>query len=158
MEGRLLLLAGGNGEHRGHRLLRSLCHPLIFPDYPTDDPASELRKRVLSGAEIRYGELNDAILSRIDYELAIIEEKGFSAYFLVMHDIVQMSSRTCGRGSGAASIVSYSLFITAVDPLAHHLYFERFLSPARLDPPDIDVDFAWDERDGLRRRLRHLRS
>ena len=124
-------------------------HPLIFPDYRTDDPASELRKRVLSGAEIRYGELNDAILSRIDYELAIIEEKGFSAYFLVMHDIVQMSSRTCGRGSGAASIVSYSLFITAVDPLAHHLYFERFLSPARLDPPDIDVDFAWDERDGV---------
>ena len=125
------------------------CHPLIFPDYPTDDPASELRKRVLSGAEIRYGELNDAILSRIDYELAIIEEKGFSAYFLVMHDIVQMSSRTCGRGSGAASIVSYSLFITAVDPLAHHLYFERFLSPARTDPPDIDVDFAWDERDAV---------
>lgn len=125
------------------------CHPLIFPDYPVEDPAGELRRRVLAGAEIRYGELNDAILSRIDYELAIIEEKSFSAYFLVMHDIVQMSSRTCGRGSGAASIVSYSLFITAVDPLAHHLYFERFLSPARLDMPDIDVDFAWDERDGV---------
>ncbi len=125
------------------------CHPLIFPDYHTEDPAGELRRRVLAGAEIRYGELNDAILSRIDYELAIIEEKGFSAYFLVMHDIVQMSSRTCGRGSGAASIVSYSLFITAVDPLTHHLYFERFLSPARLDMPDIDVDFAWDERDGV---------
>ena len=124
-------------------------HPLIFPDYHCDDPAGELRQRVLRGAEVRYGELNDAILSRIDYELAIICEKGFAPYFLVMHDIVEMSSRTCGRGSGAASIVSYALSITAVDPLAHHLYFERFLSPARTDPPDIDVDFAWDERDGV---------
>lgn len=124
-------------------------HPLIFPDYPIDDAPAELRRRVYIGAEQRYGELNDAILSRIDYELAIIEAKGFAPYFLVMHDIVQMSSRTCGRGSGAASIVSYALAITAVDPLAHHLYFERFLSPSRVDMPDIDVDFAWDERDGV---------
>ncbi len=124
-------------------------HPLIFPDYPGDDAPAELRRRVYIGAEQRYGELNDAILSRIDYELAIIEAKGFAPYFLVMHDIVQMSSRTCGRGSGAASIVSYALSITAVDPLAHHLYFERFLSPSRVDMPDIDVDFAWDERDGV---------
>lgn len=122
---------------------------LIFPDYPVEDSAQELEKRVLSGAEIRYGEVNDAILERITYELHIIGSKGFAPYFLVMHDIVQMSSRTCGRGSGAASIVSYCLFITNVDPLAHHLYFERFLSPSRLDPPDIDVDFAWDERDGV---------
>jgi len=57
--------------------------------------------------------------------------------------------RTCGRGSGAASVVSYSLGITNVDPVAHDLYFERFLNPSRPDPPDIDVDFAWDERDDL---------
>jgi DNA polymerase-3 subunit alpha/error-prone DNA polymerase len=55
-----------------------------------------------------------------------------------------MSPRTCGRGSGAASIVSYSLGITNVDPVRHQLYFERFLNPARIDPPDVDVDFAWD--------------
>jgi DNA polymerase-3 subunit alpha/error-prone DNA polymerase len=122
---------------------------LIFPDYPVDDAAKELEIRVLAGAEVRYGEVNDAILERITYELGIIKDKGFAPYFLVMHDIVQMSSRTCGRGSGAASIVSYCLFITNVDPIAHHLYFERFLSPSRLDPPDIDVDFAWDERDGV---------
>jgi DNA polymerase-3 subunit alpha/error-prone DNA polymerase len=66
-----------------------------------------------------------------------------------MDDIVKMSPRTCGRGSGAASVVSYSLGITNVDPIAHHLYSERFLNPARPDPPDIDVDFAWDERDDL---------
>lgn len=122
---------------------------LIFPDYPVDDAPKELEQRVLAGAEVRYGEVNDAILERITYELGIIKDKGFAPYFLVMHDIVQMSSRTCGRGSGAASIVSYCLFITNVDPIAHQLYFERFLSPSRLDPPDIDVDFAWDERDGV---------
>jgi len=125
---------------------------LIFPTYPVTAQGSaeeELKNRVYLGAENRYGEINDAIMERIDYELGIINEKGFAPYFLVMHDIVQMSSRTCGRGSGAASIVSYSLFITNVDPIAHHLYFERFLSPSRQDPPDIDVDFAWDERDGV---------
>ena len=125
---------------------------LIFPTYALDEGVSaemELRMRVLEGAEVRYGEINDAIFERIDYELSIIDKKGFAPYFLVMHDIVKMSSRTCGRGSGAASIVSYSLFITNVDPIAHHLYFERFLSLERTDPPDIDVDFAWDERDGV---------
>lgn len=125
---------------------------LIFPTYTTKSGIpveQELRLRVLKGAEIRYGEINDAIFERIDYELDIIGKKGFAPYFLVMHDIVRLSSRTCGRGSGAASIVSYSLFITNVDPIAHHLYFERFLSLERTDPPDIDVDFAWDERDGV---------
>jgi DNA polymerase-3 subunit alpha/error-prone DNA polymerase len=58
-------------------------------------------------------------------------------------------SRTCGRGSGAASAVSYGLGITNVDPLGQHLYFERFLNPARPDPPDLDIDFSWDERDDL---------
>lgn len=121
----------------------------IFPDYPVPDSAKELEERVFKGAEQRYGEINDAILERIRYELSIIAAKGFAPYFLIMHDIVRLSSRTCGRGSGAASIVSYCLYITNVDPIAHHLYFERFLSPSRQDPPDIDVDFAWDERDGV---------
>jgi DNA polymerase-3 subunit alpha/error-prone DNA polymerase len=85
--------------------------------------------------------------------LKIIEEKGFSPYFLVMDDIVRMSPRTCGRGSGAASIVSYSLGITNVEPIRQQLYFERFLNPARVDPPDVDVDFAWDERDDLIKRV-----
>ena len=72
---------------------------------------------------------------------------GFAAYFLVVRDIVRPSSRTCGRGSGAASLVAYCLNITNVCPLKHNLYFERFLNPGRTDPPDIDVDFPWDERD-----------
>ena len=124
----------------------------IFPVYETHGkgrPEELLRRLVLEGAEYRYGELSEAILERIDYELDIINQKGFASYFLFMHDIVSLADRTCGRGSGAASIVSYSLGITNVDPIAHHLYFERFLNLSRMDPPDIDVDFPWDERDSL---------
>jgi DNA polymerase-3 subunit alpha/error-prone DNA polymerase len=122
----------------------------IFPGYKAGiPPGEELRQRVYEGAALRYGELGDGEIERIEYELAIIEEKGFAPYFLVMDDIVRMSPRTCGRGSGASSVVSYSLGITNVDPIRYKLYFERFLNIARSDPPDIDVDFAWDERDDL---------
>lgn len=128
-----------------------LFENFIFPAYPVagSDAEHELRRRVHIGAERRYGELSDAILARISYEMDIIVKKGFAPYFLVMDDIVAMASRTCGRGSAAASIVSYALGITNVDPIAFNLYFERFLTMARTDPPDIDVDFAWDERDGV---------
>jgi len=129
----------------------------IFPSYG-DNPVAELKERVYTGAVSRYGELGDMEIDRIEYELEVIERMGFAPYFLRMDDIVNMAktdeyNRTCGRGSGAASIVSYSLGITNVDPIAHDLYFERFLNPARPDPPDIDVDFAWDERDGLIRTV-----
>jgi DNA polymerase-3 subunit alpha/error-prone DNA polymerase len=125
----------------------------VFPSYGGCDAQAQLRSRVVDGAERRYGELSDGIMERIGYELDIIGRKGFAPYFLVMDDIVAMASRTCGRGSGAASIVSYALGITNVDPIAHNLYFERFLTIARPDPPDIDVDFAWDERDALLKRV-----
>jgi len=123
----------------------------IFPEYKAAglSTVDELRQRVYEGNAARYGELADMEVGRIEYELSIIEEKGFSPYFLVIDDIVKMASRTCGRGSGAASIVSYGLGITNVDPLRHDLYFERFLNPSRPDPPDLDIDFAWDERDEL---------
>jgi len=123
----------------------------IFPGYETGELSTidELRRRVYEGNATRYGELADMEIGRIEYELSVIEEKGFSSYFLVIDDIVRMASRTCGRGSGAASIVSFGLGITNVDPLRHDLYFERFLNPSRPDPPDLDIDFAWDERDEL---------
>ena len=111
--------------------------------------AQMLRDRVLAGAEERYGELPEGVLDRIEYELEIIQQKGFSEYFLVVADIVRRSPRTCGRGSAAASVVAYCLGITNVDPIRHNLYFERFLNLDREDPPDIDVDFAWDERDAV---------
>jgi len=124
---------------------------LVMP--PWTDPSGRascevLRERTYVGARKRYGtELHETVVDRIEYELATIERMGFSTYFLVVEEIVKRSPRICGRGSGAASIVAYSLGITNVCPVKFNLYFERFLNPGRKDPPDIDVDFAWDERD-----------
>jgi DNA polymerase-3 subunit alpha/error-prone DNA polymerase len=109
-----------------------------------------LREKTYQGASNRYDlPLEKKVVDRIEYELDLIIKKGFADYFLVVDDIVQQSPRTCGRGSGASSIVAYSLGITNVDPIRYNLMFERFLNPGRKDPPDIDVDFAWDERDAV---------
>ncbi len=97
----------------------------------------------------RYNRVDSFIIRRLEKELAIIREKGFSDYFLIVHDIVKRSIYTCGRGSAASSLVSYLLFITHVDPIKYNLFFERFLNRARTDPPDIDLDFPWDERDKI---------
>ena len=113
-------------------------------------PALLLRKKAYQGARERYGRpLPPRAVERLEHELAIIVSKGFASYFLVVQDIVQRSPRICGRGSGAASLVAYCLGITNVCPLKYKLYFERFINPQREDPPDIDVDFAWDERDAV---------
>lgn len=118
----------------------------VFPKFE----GSELLERLVwEGARRRYGEITPEVRARIERELNIIAEKGFADYFLVVRDIVRRSPRTCGRGSAAASIVAYCLGITHVDPIRHNLFFERFLSPGRRDPPDIDVDFPWDERDDV---------
>ena len=115
-----------------------------------NDPAQRLRSAAYTGARRRYGqELSEAVVDRLEHELRSITDMGFAAYFLIVRDIVKQSPRTCGRGSGAASLVAYCLGITNVCPLKHNLYFERFLNPGRTDPPDIDVDFAWDERDDV---------
>jgi error-prone DNA polymerase len=123
------------------------------PVFPSFDPPGGLdafeylREECYRGAEWRYGELSDSVLKRLGHELKIIKDKGFATYFLVVRDIVRQSARTCGRGSAAASLVSYCLGITHVEPIAHNLFFERFLNEGRSDPPDIDIDFPWDERD-----------
>lgn len=118
---------------------------------PSGIPAPQLLyKKTLKGARKRYGSpLPPKVVQRINYEMDIIREKSFCEYFLVVEDIVKRASRICGRGSGAASIVAYCLGITNVCPIKFNLYFERFLNPDRKDPPDIDVDFAWDERDRI---------
>jgi error-prone DNA polymerase len=122
----------------------------IMPRVQTDTPALQtLRERAYSGARRRYPEFTAAVTRRLDYELDMIGRKGFASYFLLVEEIVKQSPRTCGRGSGASSIVAYCLGITNVDPLRYNLMFERFISPGRKDPPDIDVDFAWDERDAV---------
>src|SRR5437867_1859209 len=129
----------------------------IFPVYETPDGrrlegtevAGYLERECREGIIRRYGKMTPEAERRLARELAIIREKGFAPYFLVVRDIVRQAPRTCGRGSAAASLVSYALGITHVDPIRYDLFFERFLNPGRVDPPDIDVDFPWDERDRL---------
>ena len=124
---------------------------LVLPPLDNKTPAEAdtlLRRAAFAGAEKRYGNtLPQAVINRLEHELQIISTMGFSSYFLVVRDIVRPVARTCGRGSGAASLVAYCLRITNVCPIKHNLYFERFLNPGRRDAPDIDIDFAWDERD-----------
>jgi len=134
---------------------------IVMPPWEGDKPggaAGSLRDAAYSGACNRYGtDLSEAVVERLEHELKVIDSMGFSSYFLVVRDIVRQPlgdsdkpfPRICGRGSGAASLVAYCLEITNVCPLKHNLYFERFLNPGRTDPPDIDIDFSWDERDGV---------
>ena len=125
---------------------------LVLPPWVDDkerSPAGLLREAAYAGARRRYGDLSETVVDRLEHELRIIEDMGFASYFLVVQDIVRRSPRICGRGSAAASLVAYCLFITNVCPVRHNLYFERFLNPGRKDPPDIDIDFAWDERDDV---------
>lgn len=125
---------------------------ILFPDFEglgPDETFQLLRAKCRAGAIRRYGKITEAVEKRLEHELSVIRAKGFASYFLVVEDVVQRFPITCGRGSAAASIVSYALMITQVDPIRHDLFFERFLNPGRVDPPDIDVDFPWDERDGV---------
>jgi DNA-directed DNA polymerase III PolC len=125
----------------------------IFPHLSlknTYQANTKLRQLVKAGARVRYGNsLPNKVEKRIDYEMSLISAKGFAPYFLIVHDIVKQTRATIGRGSGAASIVSYSLFITQVDPIKYNLQFERFIHPERENMPDIDIDFPWDERDDI---------
>jgi len=124
----------------------------IFPNFRqlSDAHAStRLQEKTYAGAQWRYGAPSSTVINRIEHELEVIREKGYAHYFLVVDEIVRQAPRTCGRGSAAASIVSYCLGITHVDPIRHNLFFERFLNPGRHDPPDIDIDFPWDERDRI---------
>jgi error-prone DNA polymerase len=126
----------------------------VFPSYggmSEEQAAGKLYSFCRQGIARRYGasldeDLSSRVERRLRYEMNIICRKGFAGYFLVVRDIVRQAPRTCGRGSAASSIVSYLLGITHVDPLTYNLFFERFLNMDRLDPPDIDVDFPWDER------------
>ncbi len=121
----------------------------IFPESDASRDFQKLKRQVYLGARERYGTITDRIRDRIEHELETVKKKHFANYFLIVQDIVKQSSITCGRGSAAASIVAYTLKITHVDPIQHNLFFERFLSPGRKDPPDIDVDFPWDTRDDI---------
>ncbi len=116
-------------------------------------PTSWLRQLVFAGAELRYGTRTDRpdAYRRLERELAVIEERGFPGYFLIVHGIVEFARTNgilCqGRGSAANSAVCYALGITAVDSILYGLPFERFLAATREEEPDIDVDFDSDRRE-----------
>jgi DNA polymerase-3 subunit alpha len=115
-------------------------------------PEEYLRRRSFKALKDRYPSASREIKERLEYELGVIIGKGYSTYFLIVADFVNWAKKQGiavgpGRGSVAGSIVSYLLGITQLDPLEHELPFERFLSPARPSPPDIDLDFADDRRD-----------
>jgi DNA polymerase-3 subunit alpha len=112
--------------------------------------AAYLRHLSVQGAEERYGTpVPEEVMRRLDYELGVIEDMGFAAYFLVVWDLIRFArSRQIrvgpGRGSAAGCCVAYCLRIVDLDPIHYDLLFERFLNPGRLQMPDIDMDF--DER------------
>jgi DNA-directed DNA polymerase III PolC len=112
-----------------------------------------LRKETSKGYMLRYGDDQSIWNSHIEKELAIIEKKNFTSYYLISYDLIRFAKREgydfVGRGSGANSTVAYCLGITNVDPIELDLYFERFLNEERVTPPDFDIDFSWDNRDAI---------
>jgi len=122
----------------------------VLPSFPVPDGYTEdsyLLELTLAGAKERYGDKPAAhVLERIEFELDVIRDMGFSAYFLVVWDLVRFAHESNirvgpGRGSAAGSCVAYCLRIVDIDPIRYDLLFERFLNPGRKQMPDIDMDF-----------------
>src|SRR5256886_4614406 len=133
----------------------------LIPSFETPDGRPEadyLRELVQQGLRLRYGDPAPAeARERMEFELSVIDQMGFNAYFLIVWDFVKFAKENGitvgpGRGSAAGSILAYCLPITDGDPLRYELLFERFLNPERVSMPDIDIDFSVR---GPARLLRH---
>jgi len=138
----------------------------FLPDFPIPEGLTEdeffrqesesgLDQRLVKIRELHGGELPlplDEYRSRLEHELQVIIQMGFPGYFLIVADFIRWARENGvpvgpGRGSGAGSLVAYSLGITGLDPLEYDLLFERFLNPERVSMPDFDVDFCMEGRD-----------
>jgi DNA-directed DNA polymerase III PolC len=112
-----------------------------------------LRKLCYEGLKYRYNNPGASVYERLEKELEAIFKMRFCSYFLINWDIVNYARHKnyfyVGRGSGANSIAAYCLRITDVDPIDLDLYFERFMNPYRVNPPDFDIDFSWKDRDDI---------
>ena len=110
-----------------------------------------LRELATQGLHYRYPNYTFQTTQRLEKEMQMIYELGFTPYFLINWDICRFARENnyfyVGRGSGANSVVAYCLRITDVDPIHLDLYFERFINPHRSSPPDFDLDFSWQDRD-----------
>lgn len=124
----------------------------IFDELPEGENSETfLRKLTYEGAEKKYGKITRELQERIDFELSVINDKGYNDYFLVTRMFVKFC-RDNGivvgmRGSGCGSVVAYCTDITHLEPISWELYFERFLNPERNSPPDFDLDIADARRD-----------
>jgi len=134
----------------------SLERDPVMPHFPLPDGFTDdneyLRHLTYEGATRRYGEIDETIRARIDYELGVIKKMGYPGYFLIVWDFLRAAREMGvavgpGRGSAAGSVVAYCLRITDIDPLKYGLLFERFLNPDRISLPDIDIDFDEDGRE-----------
>jgi DNA polymerase-3 subunit alpha len=130
-----------------------------LPNFPLpegfESDGAYLRHLTFEGARERWGDqLPDKVVERLAYELKVIEDMGFSSYFLITWDLIAHARRTGirvgpGRGSAAGCAVAYCLRITDLDPIRYDLLFERFLNPSRVSMPDIDMDFDSRYRDEM---------
>jgi DNA polymerase-3 subunit alpha len=135
---------------------RARTHPPILPKF-ADDEVEELKRQAHEGLAARLAVIPHAASveeyeKRLEFELDIIEGMGFPGYFLIVADFIKWAKDNDipvgpGRGSGAGSLVAYSLTITDLDPLRYSLLFERFLNPERVSMPDFDIDFCMDRRE-----------
>ncbi|MGB8701515.1 MAG: DNA polymerase III subunit alpha [Thermosynechococcaceae cyanobacterium] len=132
------------------------------PAYPVPEgytPETYMEEITWLGLQERFGvssraDINDTYKARLEYELQMLEQMGYSTYFLVVWDYIKYARDHGipvgpGRGSAAGSLVAYALHITNIDPVHHGLLFERFLNPERKSMQDIDTDFCIDKRDQL---------
>ena len=137
----------------------------LFPTPAGTTLEEHLRKCAQTGLARRLAALaaegrQAKYIERLDYELDVIIKMGFAGYFLIVADFINWAKQNGvpvgpGRGSGAGSLVAYSLGITDLDPLRYNLLFERFLNPERVSMPDFDIDFCQDGRD---RVIEYVRS
>ncbi len=130
-----------------------VAHMPTVPLPPGLNAAQTLRQKAEQGALRLYGEITPQIRERLERELDVIANMGFEPIFLIVEDILNFARQTgvpfSSRGSAASSLVAHCLGITSPDPLRLNLYFERFLNPARVTPPDIDTDLCSLKRDGV---------
>lgn len=145
----------------------------ILPSFPCDDEVVELQRQARSGLEDRLNryvyssemteqeklDLREKYFTQLEYELKVIEGMNFPGYFLIVADFIKWAKSQNipvgpGRGSGAGSVVAWSLTITDLDPLRFGLVFERFLNPERVSMPDFDIDFCQERRDEVIRYVR----
>ena len=126
-------------------------HFPIIPLPPGTEPEEVLRAKTEAGARRLYPVITPEIQGRLEHELRVIGELGYTALFLVMEEILDFARQKgipfSSRGSAASSLVAHCLGITSPDPIRLNLYFERFLNPARRTPPDIDTDLCSRRRD-----------